>query len=251
MNAGLRQSGATFLLAMVEAPVYEDNDGMTCRSEAWIDTGGISKIGTFLEGADGFFNKRGDASHKQSVTATNGYHVCGLNKSGSVNGRCLDEFAMLIDDWGLASGGTEEEVCPVMPYGLPCGNTNYWRSGWLGYTANSAIHGTTSGADYRLLQGVVGRPFWPGGSLVASLAPGNPTSFYMAFCGEDVAAASGSVFGLLCTGLFTQFTPWHGDGSWWLWQTTPFAMWFTYAGAWAGRSQCYLGQDCGSTANSP
>ncbi len=248
MNAGLRQSGATFLLAMVEAPVYEDNNGMTCRSEAWIDTGGISKIGTFLEGADGFFNKRGDASHKQSVTATNGYRVCGLNKSGSVNGACRDEFAMLIDDWGLASGQQEASACPVMPYGVPCLNLNFWTSAWLGYTANSAIHSTTSGADYRLLQGVVGTPFWPGGNLAASMIPANPTSFYMAFCGEDFGG------GGLCSGLFTEFTPWHGDGSWWWWQTTPFAMWPTYAVAYfnSKRQQgCYLGQECNSTASSP
>ncbi len=245
MGAGLSQSGATFALAMVELPVYDDNNGMYCTAEAWIDNGGVSKIGTFLEDANGFFNNRGDASHKQSVTAVNGYHVCGLNKSGSVNGACRGEYAMLIDDWGLASGGNEASACPVMPYGIPCVNLNYWSSAWLGYTANSAIWGTTSGADYRLLQGVVGTPFWPGGNLGASIIPGNPTSFYMTFCGEDIGG------GGLCSGLFMAFTPWHGDGSWWWWQTTPFVAWPTYGVAWAARSQCYLGQDCGSTANSP
>ena len=242
VGIGLNQSGAGILLTPYQWLVYRDNGGMQCTAEAWIDTGGVSKIGTFLEGANGFFNKRGDASHKQSVTQTAGYHVCGLNKAGTTNGPCRGSFSMLIDDWGMASGGSEEDTCPVYPYGIPCvaGNMAYWMSGYLVYQANSLIFGSTNGSDYRLLQTIVGTPFWPN----TSIAPLNPTSFYTAMCGEDFSQ-------VLCVSMFMEATPWHGDGSWWVWQTSPFAMWPTYGIAWGKSSGCYLGQDCGSTANSP
>jgi hypothetical protein len=242
-NVGFNQSGAGLLLTPYQALVYDDNGGLECTSEAYIDSGGVSKIGKFLEGTNGLFN----ASHQTSVTqGTAGYHVCGLNKSDTTNGPCRGSFKMLIDDWGLASGGSENKQCPVLPYGLPCvgGNLNFWTAADLIYQANSVLFFTTSGADYRLLQRIVGSPFWPGGNAFASAIPGNPTSFYMGFCGEDPSLPT-------CTGLFTEFTPWHGDGSWWVWQTTPFAMWPQYGIAYATSSGCYLGQDCTSTANSP
>lgn len=237
-GAGLPQPGAGGVLSVYEWLVYRDNGGMQCTSEAYIDVGGVQSMGKFLEDANGFFG----ASQVQSTAMTAGYHVCGLNKSGSVNGPCRGQFGMLIDDWGLASGGSEKEACPIMPYGVPClgNNMNYWMAGNLIYQANSLAWFTQTGDDYNLVKTIVGTPAFLVWNNIP-FVPGNPTSFSLSFCGENPSAPN-------CVGLFTAFTPWMGDGSWWLWQTTPLAMWPTYGIAYWAASGCYLGKPCNTAS---
>jgi len=196
------------------------------------------RVGSFLEDANGFFGGTARARHRDSVTQTNGYHICAVNKANGLNGPCRGEFAGLIDDWGMASGGNEAGTCPVVPYGIPCFgfNTNFWTSAMLMYQLN-AVLGTQNRAEYAMAS-LVNRPpvwAWPG----IPLLPGNPTSFYLSFYGEQTQ--------------FIGFTPWAGDISLWFWWTTPAGLYFpSYTVAYVASKGFYLGKDAAvSTIQNP
>ena len=228
--------------------IYDDNDGMGCVTQGDIRVGGAANIGAFLEDSQGFFSQGTSARQREGRALSSGnYRVCGLNRPQGFNGPCRGEAQMLIDDWGMAEGGQEEEACPVYPMGLPCigVNYNYWMAGFTMYTLSSAMFMTQNRADYNIVSRIVSRPpawAWNGIPFV----PGNPTSFYMSFCGENPALPT-------CTSAFTVLAPWMGDGSWWIWMTTPFGLFFpTYTISWAGASGCYLGKNCSaSTPSNP
>jgi hypothetical protein len=242
-GANLSQPGGGPRLTRYEDAAFNDNGGLRCDAEAWIDVGGVMAIGTFLDTANGFFSKAGGARHDDSLPA-GGYHVCALGRPNGLNGPCTGTMAMLLDDYGLAGGGTESGNCPVSPYGARCAsNQNYWDAAEAMYRVDSAT--TQSGADYNLVNWVVGNPGplnWPGRPNV----PGNPTSFYMAFCGEDRGPG--------CMGSFNGATPFAGDGSDTVWQTTPFTMHPEYRTAYNSRNivpaegACYLGQRCNQSS---
>ncbi len=159
--------------------VYRDNGGMSCNASAVIDPFGIMRIGAFLEDANGFFSR---AKHRASVTQTDGYFTCAIGRPDGLNGRCTrGDFTMLIDDWGLASGGNEGGTCRVVVNGLPCfGNPNYWTSTEQMYTSNSRRFDTQDQSDFELLSLVSEPLFWGR----TSYGPGTPTSFYMSFAGQ-------------------------------------------------------------------
>jgi hypothetical protein len=237
VGVGLGQKGAEVLLVLHEAAVYDDNNGMQCNAEAQINpfgtfTGGV---GTFLEGPGGFF-ARGDrpdmAKHKGSATQTAGYKTCAVGRPNGLNGPCdRGQFAMLIDDWGLASGGQESGVCPVMPWGVPCPtNINYWSSAMLMYELNSLAFQTQDKSDHAMVSLVNPPPAWTwvNISYIPILGQGSPSSFYMNFMGQ----------GTLFQGAF-----WAGDLSSPVWQTTPFLLPApTYSVAYFMSSGSYLGK---------
>jgi hypothetical protein len=161
IDANMPQKGAFFPLALHELAAYRDNDGYWCEADAWVDPIGTMRVGSFLEGSGGFFGGTSRANHKDSVTQTNGYHICAVNKATGLNGPCDGQFAGLIDDWGMASGGNEGGICPVVPYGLPCAgfNTNFWTSAMLMYQIN-AVFGTQNRAEYKMAS-LAGHPAAP------------------------------------------------------------------------------------------
>jgi hypothetical protein len=242
INAGLPQKGAHAVLFLHELAAYRDNDGYTCQADAWVDPVGTMRVGSFLEDANGFFGGTARARHKNSVTQTAGYHICAVNKANGLNGPCRGEFAGLIDDWGLASGGKEAAQCPVMPYGIPCvlpgaNNTNFWTSAMLMYELN-ALLGTQNNADYNMVRLVGTPPPWVWNGI--PLLPGNPTSFYLSFMGESTQ--------------FIGLTPWVGDFGWFFgYWTTPYGLYFpTYTAAYVQSKGFYLGQDASiSTIQNP
>ena len=235
VGVGLPQKGAEVVLIAHEALVYSDNDGMQCNAEATLDPFGTftNGIGSFLEGPGGFFGGGSRALHRSSVTQTAGYKTCAVGKANGLNGPCTrGQFAMLIDDWGLASGGQESGICPVLPWGVPCPtNINYWSSAMLMYELNSLPFRTQDGSDHAMAS-LVGPPpawTWPNIPYVPFVGQGNPTSFYMNFIGE--------------TPLF-QGLVWPGDGSSPVWQTTPFLLPLpTYSIAYFTSSGSYLGKN--------
>ncbi len=229
---GFDQSAGHVALLIHELLVYRDNGGMRCNAEAFVDPMGTMKVGAFLEGANGFFGKSQNAARAQrtgSVTQTAGYKVCAVNRPNGINGNCRGSFEMLIDDWGMASGGNEEDSCPALPYGFPCLglNINFWTSAYLMYTLNSFVFQTQDRSEYQMASLVAQPPVWawPGIPMV----PGNPTSFYLSWVGEDA--------------LFLQ-PVWPGDGSLPVWFTTPYGLFFpTYTAAHVSAGDCYLGKN--------
>ncbi len=232
VGVGLDQAASNLLLRPYELLVYDDNDGMRCSGEARINPFGVMRVAAGLNDMNFFAKSAGAAKASQtgSVNYTGGYRTCAVGRFGS--GGCRGNFDMLIDDWGLASGsalgGSEDSTCTVLPYGLPCAGFNmpFWTSANLMYQLSSLIWGTQNNADRRLVQ-LVGNPpvwAWPG----IPYLPGNPTSFYLSFMGED-------------TGFIQLIIA--GDASFPIWFTTPFGLYFpTYVFGWTNADDIYLGK---------
>jgi hypothetical protein len=219
---------------------YSDVGGVQCLAQADITHGGLGgKIGNLADtgsGGKAYFNaKTYDA---RGGAAGGNIHSCSIGRA--TGGGCGKQMQMMVDDWGMSEGGgTGANTCPVLPFGIPCPNTEYWISTNLIYTATSVMTGTERISD-------------PGRKLVTSVynsAPGpiwipfvsSPTSFYMSFMGEE--AMFGTVYPT-----FWASDPW---GWTWFWQTTPFLFWPTYAAAyWQGTGH-YLGQAALSNRNNP
>lgn len=211
--------------------VYRDVEGVQCNAEADVRHGGVMKIGSFLEDGNGFFKAK--QLDGRGAGSSGVYHTCAMGRARG--GSCPQQLSMMIDDWGMSNGGDNGGgVCPVLPFGIPCPNLPYWSSTALVYSLVSIPAGVQSGADMNLVRAVYGMtPFYI--PFISS-----PTSFYMTFMGEET--------------LFNGVTPWATDpiGWSWVWQTTPFVFWPTYAAAYYASSGCYLGQPCNtSTAAMP
>jgi len=211
--------------------VYRDNNGMQCLAQADVRHGGVIRVMQYLEDSAGFFRAR--QFDGRGAGAAGVYHTCSMGRARF--GTCPQRNTMMLDDWGMSNGGgAEATMCPVIIWGIPCPNLPYWGSTNIVYQATSIPWGVQSGADRTLVQAVYGiAPFWI--PFISS-----PTSFYMTFVGEELG--------------FMGITPWATDpiGWSWVWQTTPFLFWPTYAAAYASSSGCYLGQPCNaSNANRP
>ena len=225
-GAGLG-SFPTFLMRLQYSLVFQDVDGAWCNAEADVRHGGVIRVMQYLEDAQGFFRAR--QYDGRGAGAGGVYHSCAMGRARG--GACPQRMSMMIDDWGMSNGrGDEAAMCPVIIWGIPCPNIPYWGSTNLVYQATSIPAGVQSGADRTLLLAVYNTaPFWI--PFISS-----PTSFYMTFVGEEL--------------LFNGVTPWATDpiGWSWVWQTTPFAFWPTYAVAWNASSGCYLGQPCNTSS---
>jgi hypothetical protein len=217
---------------------YAEVGGVQCSARADIANGGLGgKIGNFLDtgsGGKAYFKPQAYAA--QGAAAGGTIRTCAMGRSSG--GTCPKQLKMMVDDWGLSEGGgTGANACPVLIWGIPCPNMEYWMSTNLVYQATSIIWGTESLSDpgYNLVRTMYNRappPIWI--PFISS-----PTSFYLSFVGEEL--------------LFQTITPWATDpvGWSWVWQTTPFVIWPTYAAAYAQSSGHYLGQPTGSTPAMP
>ncbi len=223
----------TLLMRLPFSLVFRDVRGVECTAQADVRHGGVMRVFNFLDDANGFFKERQFAG--RGAGAGGVYHTCAIGRAQF--GNCRQPMRMVIDDWGMSNGGgAEAMMCPVLPFGIPCPNLPYWASTNFVYQAISIPAGVQSGADRNLITRVYNRappPMWI--PFISS-----PTSFYMTFVGEELG--------------FMGFTPWASDpiGWSWVWQTTPFLFWPTYAAAYAASSGCYLGLPCNtSTAAMP
>ena len=222
----------TYLLPQFRL-TYVDREGVQCNAQADIVHGGMGgKVGGLANDANGLFKaKTFDA---RTAAATGTYRSCAMGR-GQFGG-CNQPMRMLVDDWGMSNGnGDEASICPVIIFGIPCvgGNLPYWYSVNKLYTPMSLLFGVQSGADRTLITSVYGMaPFWI--PLLSS-----PTSFYLSFTGEET--------------LFMTMIPWGTDNGWFslFWQTSPFAMWPTYAVAYGASNGNYLGQGSTSTPARP
>ncbi|MBL8954527.1 MAG: pilus assembly protein [Myxococcaceae bacterium] len=217
----------TILMRIQYNFVYSDTEGARCLAEADVRHGGVIRVMQFLQDAQGFFRAR--QFDGRGAGAGGVYHTCSMGRARF--GTCQQELGMMTDDWGMSNGGGPEAVmCPVIIWGIPCPNMPYWTSTNMVYQLTSIPAGVQSGADRTLIQAIYGvAPLWI--PFISS-----PTSFYMTFVGEELG--------------FMGITPWATDpiGWSWVWQTTPFLFWPTYAAAYAASSGCYLGQACNTSS---
>lgn len=135
--------------------VYTDTGGMRCRAQATLSAWRFP-FNFMDQGNSALFQK----SHYDPIEIT----VCGSNRASG--GSCGGHFAILLDDWGLATG-QELELCPVLD-GSGCANKPY-------YDSTNAVYQAylPSGLDnsYQLATQAVGST--PGGY--------HAVNFYMSF----------------------------------------------------------------------
>ena len=160
---------------------------------------------------------------KESWAMRRGVGLCSLGRPNGLFGPCQGAFAMMYDDWGLASGefptgGNEADICPVTLAGLPCQNVPYYTAAMAFYQQATTLIDLVLGSAHRRLVAVTVGATPP---LMAS-----DTEFYMSFTGETAG--------------FTMLTP-SSDVDFMVWQTTPFIWPTTYGVGYGFRRACYLG----------
>jgi hypothetical protein len=191
---------------------YDDNGGISCRSEA--DIQAIRIPTDFLEDANnGFFKKQ----HYEATPI----HVCGIGRAQG--GTCPGQLTSMLDDWGL-SGPGESGNCVIIPdVPVPClPNTKYW-------TMAASVHATTG-----LGLGASGTAMALGtvGAMPPTFLPVLAENmFWMSSVGESI---------------FIQPLPSEG---WSIWPTTPGPVpgglaGIPYSVAYFQRDECFLGKGC-------
>lgn len=153
MQVRCEAGGPSFQPVGTTEGVFRDTGGMVCRSEANFQVLPVFPRSFLDSGQGAFFKER----HYAATNLT----ICGVNRGG--NGGCQGQFAILLDDWGLA---TEDELrdCRVQQ-GSGCANGPFYRSTNQVYNR----HVTVNGASLRLAMQSVMAPI-PGGF--------NPRTFY-------------------------------------------------------------------------
>jgi hypothetical protein len=193
--------GPSFAPVATTDGVFTDTGGMTCTAQGVIEA--INFPESFLDQGQGaFFQVR----HFNPFAMT----ICGVNRGGG----CQAGFAILLDDWGLATRDELKE-CKVLD-GSGCDNKPFYDSTELVYNQ----HVRVTGAALSMAQQTVGAV--PGGY--------NPRNFYHSFRGA---------------GGFTDQEN-GGDADPGSWVTTPGASSPTteYITAYNNRQNCWPGKRC-------
>ncbi|HLL03139.1 MAG TPA: TadE family protein [Myxococcaceae bacterium] len=138
--------GPSFAPVDTTGGVYENVGGMVCRAQATLQVLPLFPRSFMDTGAGGFFKKK----QYQAANLT----ICGVNRGP---GECEGRFAILLDDWGLATGA-ELEVCKLED-GAGCANGPFYKSTNRVYDEHVAVDGS---AEALAKESVGSSPISPG-----------------------------------------------------------------------------------------
>jgi hypothetical protein len=202
LQVNCQPGGPSFAPVGTTDAVFSDTGGMVCNSEATFQVLPAFPRSFMDSGQGSFFKKR----HYEA----NDLRICGVNRAAG--GGCQGSFAILLDDWALATGDELQE-CNVLD-GSGCANGPYYRSVNEVYNQHQATNGSSLTLAMESLQ------LPPPGGF-------NPATFYHSF----------RVF---------EDTENGGDSDPATWVTTPGAGSPTteYNSSYNGRGDCWLGLAC-------